>query len=209
MTNIRSILLLLAISSLALGGPAIQALESSPGEASPLLACFYECKDDSSGNWAQVTTLMVESMEPFPGQTTSMALIVRGGVSAQPAIGWMRFTLGPNDLDEINICRSLELAGVSVPEAGLIEILQRDVVLEPGSDTARVYAWVKNVLGVFEKTKNEPFDGAVSGVGKTECRVVPTTTEEMQERLQKTADMTEISPVLIENTLDPQIGFGR
>ena len=202
----RSTVTVLALLGLAACGPAA-AQGPSPGETSPLLACFYECKEghEYEDTWQEVTSLMVESLEPGSGQTTSIALVIRGGISAQPPVARIDFTLGPNDLDEVNICRSLESAGLPIPEAGLIEVMQRDVVLEPGSPTARVYAWVKNLVGSFPKTINEPFQGRVQSVGKTECRVVPTETDEMRERLEDVAGVTAIDPVLIEGTLDPQI----
>jgi len=208
MTRRPSKLLLPAALCLTLCGRAADGQAPAPGEASTLLACFFECKEGGyDGTWQEVTSLMLESLEPGSGQTTSISLVIRGGIAALPPVARIELTLGPNDLDEVNVCRSLERAGRPVPEAGLIEVMQRDVVLEPGSRTARVYGWVKNLVGEFDKTVDEPFQGHAKSVGKTECRVVPTEPDEMRERLQNTATAPAIDPVLIEGTRDPQIAF--
>lgn len=68
------------------------------------------------------------------------------------------------DLDEINVCETLNFPGAVVPPAGVIE-----VVLSP---TGGVYGWMKNLTGRFSKGVPEPFDGTVTGVGKVECRLV-------------------------------------
>jgi hypothetical protein len=56
----------------------------------------------------------------------------------------------------------LDAAGVSVPQNGLIEV---------GRERPAIYGWVKNFL---VKTRGRGEVDSIEGIGKTECRLVPT-----------------------------------
>jgi hypothetical protein len=187
------------------------------GEASPLLACFFECKPRSPLTWQGITTLVLVSLERSTPANTNVSVVIRGGISGQGAIAALRFpstsvinsfTVESHDVDEISICGSLEEAGVRVPEIGLVEIIQRNPVTF-GTPPRRIYGWVKNLLGTFRMDVNEPFSrrNIARGIAKTECRVVPTTLEELEDRVDAADLVQPISPIFIEETLDlPPLG---
>ncbi len=105
--------------------------------------------------------------------------------------------MSPEDLDEISICQNLCAGGIVPPSAGLIE-----VVIDDPTGVGGTYGWVKNFVGKFFKTVDEPFSGRVEGIGKTECRVVPpsvTTAAEIQAKIAA-QNPPVIPPVLIEGT---------
>jgi hypothetical protein len=165
----------------------------SMGEVSQVFSCFYECKKDPrSTNWLEVTTLMLAN-QSADVSITAQILFLNGN---QRPLGRARTKLSPLDLDEINVCATLDRAfgQAQVPQAGLIE-----VVLEP---TGGVYGWVKNVTGRLQRRVFDPFglDQVVTGVAKTECRLVGpnVVTPEKINRIEA----PEIVRVLIEGTGD-------
>ncbi len=181
-----------------------RAQEPSRGEASAVIGCFYECKEGSnSRTWQEVTTLMI-------------ANFARGGNSAKLAylngneriIATSAVLMSFEDLDEVNVCRSLQAAGITPPSAGLVEILARDPILPPNGipvPKEGVYAWVKNVTGEFSKEVDEPFEGRVTSVGKTECRIIPPRVlsfEELRRKIERAEDNNapQIRSILIEET---------
>ncbi len=117
-------------------------------------------------------------------------------------IGAADTLLSPKDLDEVNVCRTLQNAvGLPVPQAGLIEVVLSIGAPFDGGGTGG-YAWVKNLLGKFFVNVDEPFDGRVTGIAKTECRGVPlsvTAPAEIQAKFIA-ADPPFISEILIEGT---------
>ncbi len=183
------------------GEARAQAL--SLGEASAVIGCFYECKELNDRTWQEVTTLMI-------------ANFARGGNSAklaylngnQDIIATSAVLMSFEDLDEVNICRSLEAAGIRPPSAGLVEILARDPILPPDGipvPKAGVYAWMKNLTGRFFKNVDEPFKGRVTSVAKTECRMIPPNVlqfEELREKIEEAerSGVRQIQSILIEET---------
>lgn len=167
----------------------------SRGEVSQVMSCFYECKKDpQSASWLEVTTLMLLN------QTTDIPLtadivFVNGN---QRVIARTRTTLSPLDLDEIAVCATLEkgLGLAGVPAAGLIEI-----ALSP---TGGAYAWVKNVTGKLARTVADPFGPGqvVSGIGKTECRLVGPNVTTAAKVKGAGAQGLRIARILIEGTGD-------
>jgi hypothetical protein len=111
--------------------------------------------------------------------------------------------LSGEDLDEVNVCHSLVSGGVAPPAAGLIEM-----VLTDANPIGGVYGWVKDVLGKFFVNVPEPFEGRVSGIGKTECRVAPVSIANPQVIQAKAAaalasgEAVVIPLILIEGTAD-------
>lgn len=118
----------------------------------------------------------------------------------QNIVAQFRTHLSPLDLDEINICRTIELDGVVPPQAGVLEIvsLKEDGVTGEGG----IYAWVKNLTlkkadewkrpaspliafprtvaganavipATSARTVMAKVYGKAMGVGKTECRITP------------------------------------
>ncbi len=164
------------------------------GEFSQVFSCFYECKTDRRGsNWLEVTSLMLVN------QTARIPLLAEIFFldGNQRPIAQTRTDLSPLDLDEINVCETLEqgLAAPGLgatPPAGVIE-----VVLSP---TGGAYGWVKDVVGKFKKGNVEPFDGTVNGIGKTECRLVGPNVTTPFELRQRLANAPAIDAILIEQT---------
>jgi hypothetical protein len=171
------------------------AQEESLGETNQILACFYECKDGPRpDDWVEVTSLLLINAANRP-MTATVALLDGN----ENMIAWFDDDLSPGDLDEVNICRTLQASGIAPPPAGMIE-----VVIEDPNGIGGTYGWVKNVVGKFFKVVNEPLDGRVTGVGKTECRVVPgsvITGAEVRADIQAQSP-PQIPPILIEQT-DP------
>ncbi len=92
---------------------------------------------------------------------------------------------------------------VGIPQAGLIRIdLSNDAV--PQATTSGdndgppppppVHVWIKNILGRFVVAEDEPFDGRVIGIAKTQCMVGPPS-----DRRPRRPD---VEAVLVENTAD-------
>jgi hypothetical protein len=153
-----------------MSGVAQAQIDQLPSEGElpeNVVACFFECKDGYQDTWWQeVTTLML--MNPAntdPALNITRLFFLDG---QQNFIADMSVESNSFDLDEVNICRSLEAGGAPVPSAGMILAI-------PGAAATDYadYIWMKNLVGKFFKTVDEPFDGRVTGVAKTECRVVP------------------------------------
>ena len=169
----------------------------SRGEFSTVFSCFYECKWEREGKqmglWQQITTLML--VNPSARQTVQADILFTDG--NENPVAWTKTELSPLDLDEINVCASLDDgAGAAVPSAGVIE-----VILSP---TGGVYGWVKNVLGHFERFEPDPFKGSPTGIAKTQCRVVgpnAATPRQIRQELDSKR-VREIRPILIEGTAE-------
>jgi hypothetical protein len=166
----------------------------STGEVSQVFSCFYECKRDPLGtDWLEITSLML--LNQTPDITIIAEVLVIDG-NERP-VGKFRTRLSPLDLDEINICATMDqsLPQNLVPPAGLIE-----VTLTP---TGGAYGWVKNVMGRFRRTNFEPFGEGQrpTGVGKTECRLVGPNVATVQKLRAITAP--PLRRVYIENTGEP------
>jgi hypothetical protein len=169
----------------------------SSGEVSPVFSCFYECKlDRKEANWLEVTSLILVNQSVRLPLIADM-LFVNGN---QQAIGRAITNLSPLDLDEVNVCATLDKAGLGVPPAGLIEV----VLSVPGQNVPAggAYGWVKNVIGKIPRDEPEPFHAKVSGVGKTACRVVGPNVVRPDDILQRGAGVPIVNPVLIEGTAD-------
>ncbi|MBI4640639.1 MAG: hypothetical protein HY731_08095 [Candidatus Tectomicrobia bacterium] len=182
----------------------------SRGEVSPVFSCFYECKQERTGRnprWLELTTLMLvnQSRDRLAAQ-----IVFFNGREAP--IAKTSTILSPQDLDEINVCETLNRGGVQVPSAGVIEVVLGVPVPTPvGTAPAFLpkggaYGWIKNISGKFSKSVDEPFQGTVTGIAKTECRVVGPnviTAKEILTIFNRT-DIKPINPRLIEDTADPQ-----
>ena len=131
--------------------------------------------------------------------------------------------LSPLDLDEINICRTLELNGIVPPEAGVLEIVsfEADGVTPEGG----VYAWVKDLVVKGADEWKRPAVPAIPlprklagdstvisvantrkltatifpkvlGIGKTECRSTPPEVYENTQGVSVSAPLSDVSKVL-------------
>jgi len=163
----------------------------SLGEAGTLLSCFYDCGPRPTGGWRELTTLLLANPG---GDTVAGRVVVLDGNAS--AIGVGAYDLGPDDLDEINVCATLDAAGIDPPLSGLVH-----VTVAAGSGA---YAWVKDWTGRFSRDNPEPSAGAVSGVGKTECRVVAPGVGTAEEALARAATQNPppLAPVLVGGTDD-------
>ncbi|NOQ13764.1 MAG: hypothetical protein GQ583_04690 [Methyloprofundus sp.] len=167
------------------------------GERGLVLSCFYECKPGATPEtWSEVTSLMLANQS---NRLISTKIAFFNG--NHNMIAQTNLLLPGRDLDELNVCRTLHAGGIPVPLAGLIEVLLFDPT---GNEVGGVYGWMKNFLGKFFLTVNEPFQGRVTGVGKTECRLAPpevTTRAEIEEEIVAKKPPV-ITPILIQNTAD-------
>jgi hypothetical protein len=93
------------------------------------------------------------------------------------------------------VCETLNFPGAVVPPAGVIE-----VILSP---TGGVYGWVKDTIGRFNKGVPEPFEGTVTGIGKTECRLVGPNAVTPEQLAPQLAAAPFRKAVLIEGTASP------
>lgn len=165
----------------------------SVGEVSPVFSCFYECKRRAN-TWLELTTLMLVNQSAKQPLTAEI-LFVDGH---QNPIARTSTNLSPEDLDEMNVCETLDKGGIAVPPAGVIE-----VVLSAGTTGVPVggaYGWVKNLTGTFTRSVPEPFEGRVTGIAKTECRLVGPNVVTPSEIRAKSAPT--IQPILIEGTAE-------
>jgi hypothetical protein len=186
----------------------VQAQEVVSEGEKPLggLACFYECKEGYLPTWWQeVTTLMI--LNPTNSAITPDLWIFDGNENMLVS---SFVELSEFDVDEVNICRTLEANGIVPPSAGMVLMTR---YLNAPDDPWASYAYMKNVVGKFFKTVDEPFEGRVTGVGKTECRVVPsemlsrTPLIEIQNN-QTEPPVVELLPnslIFIEDTGDPLV----
>jgi hypothetical protein len=170
-----------------------EASAESLGERNRVLTCFYECKDGPQPDyWVEVTSLML--VNPANRGMQADVVLFDGN---QNILGVAQTALSAGDLDEINICRTLYANGLPVPPAGAIGI-----AVDDPQGTGGTYGWVKNVVGKFFKTVDEPFEGRVTGIGKTECRVVPESAATAADLQQKVAAQGApvVAPLFIEDT---------
>ena len=195
------------IGLLVLFGAATQAnaqfAPPSGGEVGSFLKCFYECKPgpDVQGvaTYQEITTIMLTNQSPDPRVADLFYFDGREQCIAHSSIN-----LSSVDLDELNVCHSLGLAGgVPPPLAGLVEIIVSDPL--SGAPADGVYAWGKNVLGKFRVDNPEPFEGRVTGIGKYECRVVPQEVRPDEAVANACAPPNlpiDVPPILVEETED-------
>lgn len=173
--------------------------------------CFYECKRDITGlRFAEVTTLMIanENQPLTLGdhvERHSTRMVILDGQENVIAVTGTK--LSPRDLDEINICATLQqTAGIVVPSAGLIQVATLDHTGTAGvpKDGDGVAIWMKNVVGRFTPNQPEPFLGKVSGVGKTACKKVDPSIVTATRLLADPEVLAapQLPPVLIEQTKD-------
>ena len=193
----RAVISLSLVAVIALAGPAAaQEAHESLGEDPLVLAAFYECKPGPLVNgvrtWREVTTLMFLGVGRFGQATLVTAAFFDGHGNG---LAKTQLTVATADLDEVNVCRTIEAAGiVPAPQAGSI------LIFGPTS-----YCWMKNLLGKFSVNVNEPFNGRVDGIAKTECRVVPSSAQPVQGQgglIERLNLLTFVSPILIEGTAD-------
>ena len=193
----RQLLTLGFTAAMAFSGQGIAQPVESLGESSAVNMCFYECKPGPTvrgvPTWAETTTVMIANPSKSALNYTIAFLDGQDKFIAISAVGTAR----RDDLDELHVCRTLEAAGVSVPEAGLVYVLS-----ELG-----VYAWVKNLHGKFFTNVDEPFDGRVSSLAKTDCRVVPPGVRTVAQIVLDVNDQLpppqlDIPNILVEDTAD-------
>jgi hypothetical protein len=186
---------------------ATPAAPETSGEASPVLTCFYECKRQFPLRrhlWKEVTTLMLTSAPVLDGPDGELVpLGVLFYDADENVIAATEVELGPFDLDELYVCRTLLGGdGVPVPEKGLIE-----VVALPNGGFHPFYGWIKNLVGKFNGLYPEPFRGRhqeVTGIGKTECRVTPPSVRNPEDAFEAWINEPElIEPRFIEGTGEP------
>lgn len=162
----------------------------SEGEAGPVLACFYECNlgpGTSTTTWQEVTALLLTNQSP--NDSLASMTILNGH---ENAIARTSTVLSPLDVDEINVCRTLQSAGITPPSAGVVQIEVTDT--NGATPALGTFAWIKNLVGKFFITVNDPFQGLVNGVAKTECRIVPSTLATVPP------GAPSLPPVYIQNT---------
>jgi hypothetical protein len=195
-------------------GEAIaQDFVQSLGELSSVFSCFYECKPgplvNNVATWQEVTTLKLANQSSRSMFANILLLDGNERIRARAST-----FLSGEDLDELNVCRTLQQGQiVPLPEQGLIEVLLTVGALPPlppGGSVPDVqpafgaYGWMKNLLGKFFVTENEPFRGRVTGIAKGECRLAPPSVTDIPTILVKviTQQPPVVQPILIEGTAD-------
>lgn len=179
----------------ATNGPP-QPPKPDSGEASSVFSCFYECKRGPfllREFWMELTTLILANQRS-KGDLTAEILFLNAN---QRPIARTSTVLTPEDLDEINVCETLDKGGITVPPAGLIEVVVRNAAGQPDIGA---YGWIKNLTGRFKISEAEPDFTKVTGIAKTECRLVGPNVVSSGDITAKVAPT--IRPVLIERT-DP------
>ena len=170
---IRSVLALIALCAIPVSEAWAQ-LQSTGGQASPVLSCFYECKPgpDIQGQptYRQVTTLPIANHGLLEENVDVNFLD-----GSQNVIATTDVNLPARDVDELAVCNTIEaITGAAPPRAGLIQI--GNLAAVQGQRTSGVYSWIKNVNGKFFADQPEPYDGRVTGVdtmdGKLPCRQI-------------------------------------
>ena len=207
--KLRALIMSLGLVAAAGFSGQIFAQQVSLGEASSVFSCFYECKPgpivQGVPTRQEVTSIVLANQS----NRDILAQIVFLD-SNQNIIAWAVQPLSGEDLDEFNVCSTLDRATPSVPQIGLIEVILLETPPGPtgvgGTPTVGVYGWIKNLLGKFFITDPEPFNGRVTGIAKTECRLVPptvTTFDQIQEKIATQVPPPELVDVeLIENSFD-------
>ena len=168
----------------------------SSGEVSPVASCFFECKNDGR-NVFEDTHLMLINESTVETLDAEVLLID----AHEQAMVRFRSQLSPLDLDEVNVCRTLERAGILPPQAGVIEIVSIDA--SSNAPEGGVYSWIKDIVSpkridqivvgqpghsmsravssdiLLDRPAGQPdpvipkVRKFIYGIGKTECRVTP------------------------------------
>lgn len=156
------------------GVAAMTAGLCSTAQAQSVLTCFYECKPLPTGDGLQeVTTLMVTNSAGV-GDRFANVVFVDGN---EQVLAKTRFRLSPRDVDELNVCATLQVGIGFAPSAGLIQVATSlDPVGNNPDNSEAVDTWMKNLLGRFRSADPdqpvtfEPFQsGRVTGIAKTQC----------------------------------------
>jgi hypothetical protein len=202
--NTRKNALYLGVGLLMGAMGSARAIEPSPstgGEVSSVYACFYECKRDRlNQNWLEITALMLTNPSREP-------LIARIGFfdGNENPIAVTESFLSIDDVDELNVCETLARGTVpfAVSPAGMVEVALFSTITGNLVPDGGGYGWIKNLIGKFQIGNPEPFPldgnlgGSVTGVGKTECRLVP---PEVRRAEEIRLGGPFVQPVLIERT---------
>jgi len=182
--------------------------------AQSVLTCFYECKPLPTGSgFQEVTTLMVTNSAPASATGASdrfaNVVFVDGN---ERVLAKTQLKLSPRDVDELNVCATLEVGIGFAPSAGLIQVATSgDPKKNSPDNTEAVDTWMKNLLGRFRPADPadpitfEPFQsGRVTSIAKTQCeRQLDNLVN--SESLVNDPEVREARPIeaiLIERTLD-------
>jgi len=111
-----------AAGSVILSGGALaqQAPVASIGEVqNNIVACFYECRNGTDPSWWQeVTTLMMAKAGSDEGPVRLWFLDGQSQFLARSELG-----VGIRDVDELNVCRTLQKASINPPATGMVLIV--------------------------------------------------------------------------------------
>ena len=197
-----------------LGVAGMAAGLCSTALAQSVLTCFYECKPLPTGSgFQEVTTLMVtNSASPIAGAVTDRFANVIFVDGNEKVLAKTRLRLSPRDVDELNVCATLEIGIGFAPSAGLIQIATSlDPVGNSPDNTEAVDTWMKNLLGRFrpaspdDPSTFEPFQsGRVTGIAKTQCerQFDNLVNSEILVNDPEAAEAPSVEAILIERTQD-------
>ena len=175
---------------------------ASPGEASPVFSCIYECEPGLGVRtdwWGEVSLLAMENQNALRDvQATVVFLNAQEQMIARAPV-----YLSNEDVDIINVCRTLKNAGLQVPRAGAVEVILRTP--QDNADEVGVYGWIKSFVGKFFVVNNDPFLGVIEGLATTQCRVTPPEVATVQQIQDKIAlqQPPVVLPVYVSGTADP------
>lgn len=171
-----------------------------------MFTCIYECEPGLlSTYWGEVSVLVLENQHAV--RDIAARVIVLD--AQQHMIAQFPVPLTSKDLDMINICRTLEAANITVPRAGVIDVILRQPPGDPSSpDEVGAHGLIKSFDGRFFKTQDDPFKGRIEAEGKTLCRLTAPEiagTDDIQAKLDLQVP-PEIAPIYVSDSGESSIG---
>ncbi len=139
----------------------IMSVTETKAQTYPMLSCFYECR----GNpfyWSQVSTLTLVNQSNSAAWANVLLFD-----SNQNCIATVNNYLHWVDLDEINLCETLNKGKIEPPHNGVIQVRLGEF---GGWDPTLVSGWVNNFVGIFPKGIPDPFAGVIQSTSKISCK---------------------------------------
>ena len=144
---------------------AVQSLKNVV-EDSPVFTVFYECipgpTTSQGATFSELSTLVLtnQGLVQAPGQ---MVFFDGNGnvIATSPLL------ISALDVDEINLCRTLFLAGITPPRRGFILIIFDFIDID--ITIRSIHCWIIDFVGKFFVTSDSPSDGRIVAIGKTTC----------------------------------------
>jgi hypothetical protein len=170
-------------------GAAVALSTEEPSTFSAFFDCIDGPNTSAGPTWVETANLLLTNSSGTDSLATGVFLDGNGNYIAQ-----MPLDMAARDVDEINLCRTLDEAGVDVPLKGHM-IVYRNV----GSPTFDFNCWLVDYVGKFYHTVNEPSKGRVVGVGKTQCMETNIDRDLIVAELNQLG-VPVVSPIILNNS---------